>query len=293
MKYRRYTGQEIIEKTREAIHLFAGKQVDAFLHCLDPDFSWVADTEGIFLRGADAFAENVRTESGLPPVRIVREEYAVAARDRRLWVVYGRFSAESAGQAATVHFTFAWVQRQEGLFLIHANASHARSAPVLGEGAFAAPAGQASPAKGTSSAGAPSSAGGASPAGKAAQARMFLDAPEDKLRFRDMEGRIHFLFPREILYFRSRDPLCEVHTVRETFQTRAALRGLVLPGFFLIHRSYLVNTAYLRTLRRFRAALPDGTELPVSRERYMALKRFLQKEQAAGHGGRGGDPERA
>ena len=166
-----------------------------------------------------------------------------------------------SSQSATVHFTFAWIQRQDGLFLIHANASHAQSGSI--------------PAK------------DAAPAGKTAQARMFPDvsgttalsaeAPENKFRFRDMEGRIHFLSAQEILYLKSGDLLCEVHTGRETFQTRATLRRLELPGFFLIHRSYLVNTTYIHAICRYQATLLDGAELPISRERYMDLKRYLQK----------------
>ena len=267
MKYRRYGPQEVIEKTRAVIHLFTEKEVDTFLRCLDKDFSWVADTEGIFMQGVGAFAENVETERRLPPVSITREEYAVAAHERHLWVVYGRFTLEGLSQTATVHFTFVWMQRQDELFLLHANASHAEAAP----------------------------AEGADQTAKIAQARMFLDAPagktdppsgepkrgpEAKIRFRDMEGRIHFLFAHEIVYIKSGNLLCEVHTGQETFQTRATLRDLELPGFFLIHRSYLVNTCYMSAIRRFEATLLDGTRLPISRERYMEFKRFLQATQA-------------
>lgn len=249
MKCRRYDQQEVIEKTREAIHLFTGKKVDAFLLCLDRDFSWVGDTEGIFMQGIGAFAENVATESRLPPVQITHEEYAVAAHESCLWVVYGRFTVAGLSQTATVHFTFAWTQRQDDLFLIHANASHAQTDP--------APA-------------------------KLAQAQMFLDkprtdaAPESKIKFRDLEGRIHFLFAHEIFYIKSGDLLCEVYTERETFQTRTTLRKLELPGFFLIHRSYLVNTSYVNAIRRFEATLLDGTPIPISRARYMEFKQFLQ-----------------
>lgn len=262
MRCRRYDQREVIEKMREAVHLFTDKKVDMFLHCLDKKFSWMADTEGIFTQGVGAFAENVATERRLPPVQITREEYAVAAHDGKLWVVYGRFAVMGRSQTATVHFTFAWMQRQDELFLIHANASHALPGPAA--------------------------AGDAAQAAEIAQARMFLGEPGrsaapvgepgDKIRFRDMEGRIHFLYAHEIFYIKSGDLLCEVHTERETFQTRTTLRNLTLPGFFLIHRSYLVNTYYIHDIRRFAATLLDGTQLPISRERYMAFKRFLQEK---------------
>ena len=256
MGYRHYDQQEVIEKTREVIHLFTDKKVDMFLRYLDKDFSWVADTEGIFTQGIGAFAENVAAESRLPPVQIIQEEYAIAAHERKLWVVYGRFAVAGLSQKATVHFTFAWVQRQDDLLLIHANASHAQPAPAQAQDA--------------------------AQASQIAQARMFLDKSDaaatlgEKIRFRDMEGRIHFLYAHEIFYIKSGDLLCEVHMEREVFQTRATLRDLKLPGFFLVHRSYLVNTCHVHDIRRFEATLMDGTRLPISRERYMEFKRFLQ-----------------
>lgn len=216
------------------------------------------------MQGVGAFAENIEAESRLPPVNIIQEEYAVSAHERHLWVVYGRFIVAGATRSATVHFTFAWFQRQDDLYLIHANASHAHSAPILTEGS--------------------------TPAMRIAQAQMFMEPsdaedqpsrePQHKVKFRDIQGRLHFLFTHEIMYIKSGDLLCEVHTEQETFQTRATLRNLQLPGFFLLHRSYLVNTYYIHAICRYQATMLDGTELPISRDRYMSLKQYLIGQDA-------------
>ena len=41
MKYRRYTAPEVVEQTREAIHLFIRKQIDPFVALLDENFVWI------------------------------------------------------------------------------------------------------------------------------------------------------------------------------------------------------------------------------------------------------------
>ena len=43
MKYRRYTAPEVVEQTREAIHLFIRKQIDPFVALLDENFVWIGD----------------------------------------------------------------------------------------------------------------------------------------------------------------------------------------------------------------------------------------------------------
>ena len=47
------------------------------------------------------------------------------------------------------------------------------------------------------------------------------------------------------------------------------------PGFLRIHRSYVVNLRYVQSIRRYRATLTDGRELPIGQEKYLALKAAL------------------
>lgn len=47
------------------------------------------------------------------------------------------------------------------------------------------------------------------------------------------------------------------------------------PQFLRIHKSYAVNLAHVTSIRRFKATLQSGTELPISKEKYMQLKKAL------------------
>ena len=55
MRYSNYTKQEILEKTREAIHMFIRKQVRPFAELLDDNFVWIGDFEPLYMKGIPAF----------------------------------------------------------------------------------------------------------------------------------------------------------------------------------------------------------------------------------------------
>lgn len=71
-----------------------------------------------------------------------------------------------------------------------------------------------------------------------------------------------------------------VHTVSgRTYRGRGRLSALGQQlagcGFLRCHRSYLVQLRHVRCIRRYRITLSDGTELPVSKQNYLAIQRAL------------------
>lgn len=252
MNCRRYTSQEVVEKTREAIHMFARKQMDSFVKLLDNNFVWIGDYEPLYMRGISAFSESVQEESQELPVEITNEEYALLSHERHMWVTYGRFTATCYGLAARIHFTFVWQQKGNNLLLIHANANHAQKMPQ-----------------------------------STAKSKIFESFPQEirqsyradtkKLTFRDQNGSIRYLFAEEIRFMKATNKVCEIFTQVDFFSSRITLKEMATPPFFQIHRAYLVNLSYLREIRRYCAILLDGTELPIGKELYMDLKQHLQK----------------
>ncbi len=63
--------------------------------------------------------------------------------------------------------------------------------------------------------------------------------------------------------------MCSRTGIRELEERLAALGS----GFFRIHRSYIVNLAYVSRINRREVLLDDGEALPVSRSRWEALNR--------------------
>lgn len=256
MKYRHYTNQEILKKTREAIHMFIRKQIRPFAELLDDNFVWVGDYEPIYMRGIQAFLESVKEEIQEQPVNITEEEYVLLAHEHHMWVTYGRFTADASGFTSRIHFTFVWKQTGDDLRLLHANANHAKKMPL-----------------------------------ETAQSKIFeqplqeqsLPYPEDagKLALRDLSGTIHYLLADDILFIKADNKVCQITTQNTAFSCRTALRELAQPPFVQIHKSYLVNTAHIRRISRYQAALSNGMLLPIGKCWYMDLKHRLTENEEA------------
>jgi hypothetical protein len=237
--------------------------MERFASYLDKDFTFIADDAPLFLRGKSAFFESTRAEEQTPPVTLSGEEYLLLAQDYRLCVTFGRFTASTPPMSARIHFTFVWRQTGDELLLIHASAAHVREVPP--------------------------EALATAPDSDAAQAHMFdtpqlraavaaLDAaPQLKRSYRDTDGHIRYLADCELMYVESLGKTSLFHLAGgAAFSARIALSALERPGLMIVHRSYLVNLAYVREICRYRAALIGGVTVPIGKSRYLAVKDSLQ-----------------
>ena len=83
----------------------------------------------------------------------------------------------------------------------------------------------------------------------------------------------------DVLFLQAAEAHTTVHTLTENFPVSGPLSkhaAALPPQLQRIRKSYLGNTRQVATIRRFRPVLKDGRELPISKERYGDLKRFLQ-----------------
>ncbi|MEF9938915.1 MAG: LytTR family DNA-binding domain-containing protein [Clostridium sp.] len=257
MNTRHYTKRDIINMTQHIIHCFCEKNVEDFVSTLDEDFVWIGDYAPLYMRGRDNFLSTVQAELGAQSVSLSEEEYTLLAGERHLWVTYGRFTAASGSghkrQETKVHITFVWKQKADALKLILANATHVRELPEESEHPDSLPVTQST---------------------FFTRNQTKYSSPEKRM-FRDMSGNIHYLFLDEILYIEARDKLCTVFTENGSFSTRSTLKEQEGSQFILIHRSYLVNITYIHEFHRYKVLLANGVQLPIGKERYMALKARL------------------
>ena len=252
MRYSNYTKQEILEKTREAIHMFIRKQVRPFAELLDDNFVWIGDFEPLYMKGIPAFLESVKEEFQEQPVDITEEEYALLSHESHIWITYGRFTATALGLSSRIHFTFVWRQNGNALRLLHANANHAKKMPY-----------------------------------ENAQSKIFENcnqtdhmlypADASKLTIRNLSGSIHYLLTDEILFMKANNKICEIVTQNGIVSCRMTLTELENFPFIRIHKSYLVNKAYIREICRYTAVLSNGIQLPIGKKWYMDLKKCLKE----------------
>jgi hypothetical protein len=262
MQYRRFTKNDVIHITREAIHLFIHKQIDKFVEYLDNSFVFIGDYHSLFLHGIPEFLNYIKEESELPPVDIAQEEYEIITHERHLWTSCGRYIASfNSGEKILVskhHFTFTWKQVDNDLKLIHAMACHVKDFPAEND------------LKKLSS--------------EPVQAKIFDNIPpqpadtsaKQKISIRDINGKIRYLYSDEIIYIKADDKICHIYMETEFFSARITLNELKLPDLLFIHKSYRVNRKYIKEICRYQATLTNGLQIPIGKSRYMDIKKLLE-----------------
>ncbi|RHR32858.1 LytTR family transcriptional regulator [Clostridium sp. AF19-22AC] len=267
MKYHHFTEQEVLDKSRELSYALVSRRIPEFIDLLDEDFVWIGDYNVQYTKGIQEFLKQVESECALSAIEISHEEYSILIHERHIWITYGRFTAsasmpDSSLLAVKMHFTFVWNQHKDFLKLIHAHATHAADATFLSSAFEAAHA-------------------------NTPQALFFdrmhieelTEGDLTKIRIKDLDGNVRFLFPAEILYIKSNDKLCTIYTESGAFVARTSLKNMEHPQFLHIHRSYLANLRYIQSIRRYKATLTDGTQLPIGKERYVEIQIQLTGER--------------
>ena len=260
------TESEIVQMTLENVRSFYNRNPALTTMPMTDDFVWIGSNDFQWCEGLEEFYRVTKKEYEEPPVMLTDEEYHLLFHERNVWIVYGRYKATATledGSVIHAHVrgTYVWRRINSEIKLAHVHGSHAQDIPLN----------QIMPP----------------PDPLTVDSRYFeymkrLDmqkADSEKLEFRDIEKKYHYLFPYEVLYLKAALQRTVVYTKDECFQISGILteNEKKLPETFRrIHKSYIVNTMFIDHICRYQVFLKDGRKLPVSRAQYMGLKRYLQ-----------------
>lgn len=79
------------------------------------------------------------------------------------------------------------------------------------------------------------------------------------------------------LKFYVREKELQIYTLYDTLnRLEQRLQG---KGFLRIHQSYLVNSRYIRSVKRYETELADGTVLSVAQNRYKMVEKYVLERQ--------------
>lgn len=93
---------------------------------------------------------------------------------------------------------------------------------------------------------------------------LYVESDLHKLKFYVQEGELH------------------IYTLYDTLnRMEQKLEG---NGFLRIHQSYLVNSRYIRSVKRYETELADGTILNVAQNRYKQVEKYMIALQNDGSG---------
>ena len=258
---------EIIQMTRDNVRSFYNRNPEITTAPMAKDFMWIGSNDFQWCEGLESFLQVTKKEYEEPPVYLSDEEYHLLFHERNVWVLYGRYQVtpileDGSVMHAHVRGTYVWKRINGVITLAHVHGSHAQDIPLN----------QLVPS--------------AKPLTSDSDYFEFMKRLDSlktngpKLDFRDREKRHRYLHPSEIIYMQAALQWTTVYTTNGSFQAYgllAAHEQAVPEDFQRIHKSFLVNTGYIRSLCRYEATLLNGQVLPVSKERYMSLKRFLEK----------------
>lgn len=257
---------EIIQMTLENVRSFYDRKKGDTTAPMTDNFMWIGSNDFQWCEGLDEFYRVTEKEYEEPPVLLSDEEYHLLLHERNIWVVYGRYKATAVLEDGSVIYahvrgTYVWQRINGKLKLAHVHGSHAQDIPLN----------QLAPSQ------------------KLTEHSSFFDYMKrmdtrnmdaDKIEFRDRAGKHHFLFADEILYLKAAGQYTTVFTKADAILASGLLAEHLdhLPAQFKrIQKSYAVNTQYVDTIFRYKAVLKDGQTIPIGKDWYMDLKRFLQK----------------
>ncbi|MGN0696846.1 MAG: LytTR family transcriptional regulator DNA-binding domain-containing protein [Oscillospiraceae bacterium] len=257
----------ILEMTRTMIHLLLNKQTDRFIESISDDFVWIGDHTDLYTRGKTEFAAAASKGEAPAPLTVTEEEYSVLTHCSRLWVSFGRcaVSSDVPGEpplCTKLHFNFVWRLEEDTPILIEVMSCSAKD-PADTEESL-------------------------SPSRELKETLRYRQTVREntaanvgKLSVKEWrKAETHYLLPSEILYIKANNKQSIVRTVNKTIITgqtigRFIAEDILKKDFIRIHKSYLVNSAYVDKICRRSVTLTDGTQLPVSRNTYRDIKLAL------------------
>lgn len=98
-----------------------------------------------------------------------------------------------------------------------------------------------------------------------------------RYEIRDIHSQCHYVGKNEIKYIQAESVYSWIYfesgLVIKAYKTLKEFEEeLEESGFIRIHRSYLVNSLHIKTVKNYRLTLTDGSVLPISKNRYRQVK---------------------
>ena len=259
--------ERAVELTRECLEQYWQGDASLILsHCAE-DIVWIAAAQGQYLEGLEAVRQDcAATLPDLQRCRLLGQEFTAAQNLGSVCTVAGRYlvtTDETMPYFLQVQqrCTFVWELQKGELLLRHVHVSNPLGELKTDEGSNVV--GQLGPM---------------------AQQYLLRHYQEQLEARRVMildrkEGVIHFLAPVEILYAAANRRWCTIHTVKEeVIPARMSITDFahaVGEGFVSVHRSYVLNVAYITLVRPYCAVLENGEEIPIPVKKLREVRESL------------------
>lgn len=261
---KRLLSNECIELSRQFIKDFCNRDINKCLDLIDDDFMWIGAFESMYIHGKQEFINAVENINNEKPIKVSNDQYSLLFRNAHLWIVIGSLITSSLQDDGHLLFaktrcTFVWKRKKDSWILLHIHASHARDIPLEFDSAYQTP-----------------DINEYVSWFQYLRKADFNNTKNERIQFRDLHSTTHYLLLSEILYIQSNDKICTIYTFGDNISIRSSLNDLEYLSFLLrVHKSYLVNSYYIKSIKRYQIQLINDVIIPVSQKNYLNIKKQL------------------
>ena len=114
-------------------------------------------------------------------------------------------------------------------------------------------------------------------------AKMFSITPAVKhLMIRGRDNSLLYLADNEVLHVKSMGHYTEIYCVNNIYESSEGISAIQekYPDVFLrIHKSHLINPAFVQSVKRYEAVMTDGSSVPISTRKYAAIRRQITDQK--------------
>lgn len=254
----------IINLSKDIIQGFYNRNIDDSIQYLSDDFMWIGAFDFQYTTSKEQFLDVIKSELGATPFSMINEEFFVLSKSSSTYVVCAKFQLVAQVDENTVvnthtRLTIIWKYEGDDLKVFHIHGSNAQDIPLSISGSKA----------------------------EYSSDKDFFSYlvslnncnTNNKISFRDISGKYRYFLENEIVYLEANLQSTYLYTINECIQISGLLakNAKKLPDkFYRIHKTYVVNTAFVVSLERYKVTLINQKQLPVSKEKYIAFRESNQ-----------------
>lgn len=262
----RKTLQEVVEKTQECLARYWQLDPEYVLSYCDDHVTYIGSIQSQFMEGKDAVVQDFQNSmEELKPCHLLDQEFIIAQNTGNACTIVSRYLTTTDDNVeyflqVQQRCTFVWEQTKDGLKIKHMHISNPMGELKVAEGELFV-----------------------NEMGKMAGEYLMnhLHTLEDKRRIivTDKKGNIHFLMPSEVVYVDANGRDSIIHTIQgETINARMKITDFKKTAgehFISVHRSYLINDAYISRIQKYEVVMLDGNKIPIPVKKYKEVRKIL------------------
>lgn len=260
------TIDEVIRLTQECLTRYWQLDINYIISLCDEDVVWVGALQSEFIRGKDAFLEDLESvKKELKPCHLVSQEYIVAQNTGSACTIAGRYLVTTDETVeyflqAQQRCTFTWELVDGELKIKQLHVSNPIGELKVKEGEKFV-----------------------NTVGKMAQKYLMrhIHALEDTRQFTvtDENDVVHFLHNEDVVYVSAEGRNCCVYTLDGSEicgrLNMTEFQQICGNEFVPVHRSYVINRNYISLVQRYEVVMLDGSRIPIPVKKYKEIKDHL------------------